>query len=54
MIAFLKRMQDKGLPPVVQDMFMKRSGVEWIVKVIEASHSAYVSQTQKVTKILLE
>ena len=47
-------MQDKGLPPQVQDMFMERSGTQWIVKDIEASHSAYASQTQKVTEILLE
>ena len=47
-VACLKCMQDPGLPPVVQDIFMKRSGIEWMVKDIEASHSAYVRKSARV------
>ncbi len=37
-----------GFAAVVQDIFMKRSGIEWIVKDIEASHSAYVRKSARV------
>ncbi len=47
-VACLNCMQDPGLPPVVQDIFMKRSGIEWMVKDIEASHSAYVRKSARV------
>lgn len=28
-LAYLKCMQDRALPPVVQDVFVKQSGTEW-------------------------
>ncbi|KAL9624613.1 MAG: hypothetical protein Q9160_001278 [Pyrenula sp. 1 TL-2023] len=51
-IAFIKCTMDQGLPPFLQDMFMQRSGVKWIVKEIEASHSPFASKTKEVVEIL--
>ena len=53
-IAFIRCMKDQALPPFLQDMFMEKSGVEWKVKDIEASHSAYASKPGEVANILGE
>ncbi len=45
-------MQDYALPPVLQDMFMQKSGVEWKVKDIEASHSPFASKPEETVQIL--
>lgn len=53
-IAFLRCMQDQALPPFLQDTFMQKSGVEWKVKDIEASHSPFASKPEETVKILEE
>lgn len=53
-IVFVRCTQDAALPTFLQDLFVQRSGVEWIVKDIEASHSAYVSKTEEVVKLVEE
>lgn len=47
-------MQDQALPPFLQDMFMEKSGVEWKVKNIEASHSPFASKPEELVKILVD
>ena len=51
-IAFLRCTQDQALPTFVQDMFIQRSGVDWIVKDLEASHSPFLSKPKEVVEIL--
>ena len=53
-IAFIRCMKDQALPPFLQDMFMEKSGVEWKVKDIEASHSAYASEPEELANTLGE
>lgn len=53
-IAFIRCMKDQALPPFLQDMFMEKSGVEWKVKDIETSHSAYASQPEELANTLGE
>ena len=52
-LAFLRCTQDAALPTFVQDMFLQRSGVEWVVKDIQSSHSPYASRPQEVTDTLV-
>lgn len=53
-LAFVKCTLDKALPVSVQDMFMERSGVRWVVRQVEASHSAFLSRPAEVAAILQE
>ena len=53
-LAFLRCTQDAALPTFLQDLFVQRSGVEWTVKDIEASHSAYGSKPEEVVKLVEE
>lgn len=53
-IAFIRCTADQALPLFLQNMFMENSGVEWIVREIESSHSPYISQPQKVVEVLNE
>ena len=51
---FIRSMLDQALPVFVQDMFVQRSGVQWTVKDVDAGHSAWASQTEKVAALILE
>ena len=53
-LAFLKCTKDAALPPSVQDMFVQRSRLKWIVEEVKASHTAYVSQPEKVVGMLVQ
>ena len=53
-LEFVRCMQDQALPPFQQDMFMEKSGVEWKVKDIEASHSPFASKPEELVKFLVE
>lgn len=53
-LTFVRCMQDQALPPFLQDMFMEKSGVEWKVKNIEASHSPFASKPEELVKILVD
>lgn len=53
-LAFLRCKQDQAIPLFLQDMFVQRSGVEWMVKDIEAGHSPWASQPKEVMKSLEE
>ena len=53
-LAFLRCTQDQAMPVVMQDMLVQRSGVDWMVKDIEASHSSWASRPEEVVKILDE
>ena len=53
-IAYIRCMKDQALPPFLQDMFLEKSGVEWEVKDLEASHSPYASKPEELADILGE
>ena len=52
--AFLKCTQDRALPPFLQDMFLESSGVQWLIRDLNASHGAFVSKPQEVAKLVCE
>lgn len=52
--AFLKCTQDQAIPPLLQDMFVERSGVQWLVRDLEASHGAPVSKSEEVVRLISE
>ena len=52
--AYIKCTQDLALPPSLQDMFVDRSGVQWLVKDLDASHSAFVSKPEELAKLVCE
>ena len=53
-LVYIRCLRDQALPPVLQDMFMENSGVEWKVKELDASHSPFVSKPEELVKILVE
>ena len=53
-IAFVRCLKDHALPLFLQDMFMEKSGVEWNVENIEASHSPYASKPDELANVLGE
>jgi pimeloyl-ACP methyl ester carboxylesterase len=53
-LAFLRCLRDQALPTSVQDMFVQKSGVEWVVKDVDAGHCPFVSRPEAVVKALGE
>ena len=53
-LAYVRCMEDHALPPFIQDMFIEKSGVDWKVKDIEASHSPFASKPEELVKILAD
>jgi len=53
-LAFLRCLRDQALPTFVQDMFVQKSGVEWVVKDVDAGHCPFVSRPEAVVKALGE
>ena len=53
-LTFIRCMQDQALPPLLQNVFMKKSGVEWTVKDIETSHSPFASRPEDLAEMLGE
>ncbi|KAL8747124.1 MAG: hypothetical protein Q9190_000947 [Brigantiaea leucoxantha] len=51
-IVFVKCLQDMALPLFVQDMFIQRSGVPWVVKELEAGHSPCSSHPADIVNIV--
>lgn len=51
-LLFLRCTQDKAMPLHLQDSLIERSGVHWLVKDVEASHSAFVSRPDEIIALL--
>ncbi|KAL8726562.1 MAG: hypothetical protein Q9181_005999 [Wetmoreana brouardii] len=51
-LMYIRCMQDQAIPPLVQYRFVKKSGVQWTVKDIEASHFAFESKPKELVKML--
>ena len=50
--VYIRTAQDRCQPPPVQDMYMKSSGVEWVVEGMDASHGAFFTRPVEVAKII--
>ncbi|KAI9643807.1 hypothetical protein NHQ30_007157 [Ciborinia camelliae] len=53
-IAFVRTLKDTGIPLEFQDMFIKGTGVDWIVKDMDTGHSPQLVQPEKICDMLVE
>ncbi|KAF7946887.1 uncharacterized protein EAE97_004136 [Botrytis byssoidea] len=53
-IAFIRTLNDTGIPLQFQDMFMQNTGEEWIVKDMNTGHSPQLGQPERVCDVLIE
>lgn len=53
-LAYVRTVNDVGVPVAVQQMIIDGTGAEWIVRDIESGHSPQLSHPEKLTEILLE
>lgn len=53
-VAYIRTVKDAAVPIQMQQQMIEASGADWIVKDIEAAHSAQISQPEKLTAILVE
>ncbi|CAI6333945.1 unnamed protein product [Periconia digitata] len=53
-VAFIRTLNDAAIPVSIQQMMLDGSGVKWIVKDIESSHSPQISQPEKLISIIVE
>ncbi|KAL8990204.1 MAG: hypothetical protein Q9177_001079 [Variospora cf. flavescens] len=51
--AFLRCTQDQALPSAVQDMFVQRSGLDLIVKDVDAGHEPHISRPSEVCEAVI-
>ena len=40
---------DNAIPPFVQELMMKQSGVQWDVQAFDTGHSPFLSQPEELT-----
>lgn len=52
--AYIRCLDDKALLPNLQDFFVERSKVSWIVKDLDASHSPFMSIPDQLTGVVKE
>ncbi|CAI6088524.1 unnamed protein product [Clonostachys chloroleuca] len=50
--AYIRCLQDKALPLPAQDAFVQNSGVEWIVKSMDTSHSPFLAVPDETVQLL--
>ena len=53
-VAFIRTLNDAAIPAQVQQMMLDGTGVQWIVKDIESSHSPQVSKPEELSKMIVE
>lgn len=52
--AYIRTLRDNALTVKYQDELIARSGVEWLVKSVDASHSSFLSRTDEVVGLVTE
>ncbi|KAL7950076.1 hypothetical protein V8C42DRAFT_309416 [Trichoderma barbatum] len=52
--AYIRCLQDAALPLAVQDGFLAQSGVEWVTRDIDSSHSPYLSMPDELTRVVAD
>ncbi|CAD6440487.1 e270e43b-db82-4c61-af9d-ba165a004efc [Sclerotinia trifoliorum] len=53
-IAFIRTLNDTGIPLQFQDMFMQNIGEEWMVRDMDTGHSPQLVQPERVCDVLIE
>lgn len=53
-VAFIRTVNDVGVPVALQQMIIDGTGAEWIVKDIESGHCPQLSQPEKLVEILVD
>lgn len=53
-VAYIRTTADATFPLQVQQMMIDGTGADWLVRDIDAAHSAQLSQPEKLTAILVE
>jgi hypothetical protein len=53
-IAFVRTLKDKGVPLQIQDMLIKGTEEQWIIKDIDSGHSPNLSAPEKLCDVLEE
>lgn len=52
--AYIRCTKDNALPLPGQVMFTERTGVEWVIRTLEASHSPFLSMPDATAKVVEE
>lgn len=52
--AYVLCSKDNALPPMVQDMMLKLSGIEWIMERMPCSHSPFLSCPEELAEFIVE
>ncbi len=50
--AYIRCLQDKVIPLSMQDALISRTGVSWIVKDIDSSHSPFMSMPDELSTLV--
>ena len=53
-LAFVRTLNDAGIPLTVQQMLIEKAGVDFIIRDMKSGHSPQLSQPEKLSEILLE
>ncbi|ORY05271.1 hypothetical protein BCR34DRAFT_590937 [Clohesyomyces aquaticus] len=53
-VAYIRTTKDAAIPLQVQQMMIDGTGVDWIVRDLECSHSAQIAQPEKLRDVLME
>ena len=51
--AYIRTSKDDAIPPIAQEMMLKYSGVEWVVKELNTAHSPFLSHPEELFDVLL-
>lgn len=50
--AYIRCAQDRAIPVLAQDLMVQQSGVEWVVKGLDTSHSPFLSRPAELAACL--
>ena len=51
--AYIRTLKDEAIPTFVQDMMLEASGVEWVIKDLDSSHSPFLSKPKDLCNALI-
>lgn len=52
--AYIRTLEDAAIPLIAQNGLLQGSGVKWIVKDIQSSHSPFLSRPKELCAIIVE
>ncbi|KAF7874179.1 hypothetical protein EAF04_002851 [Stromatinia cepivora] len=53
-IAFARTLKDTGIPLDYQDLFLRGTGVDWIVRDVDTGHSPQLVEAEMICELLVE